>query len=425
MRYRVKGDFSSLPLRLTYRTISPAGVPSGWYNWTPDYPGTIEACWDETHKGPPWKSGGPCDIRRIFVDPKVYSYKARTILPQLNPQWVEAQMSCNVNPRSYFDLYNFASEDPEAFLTSNNFADTNAYAASGWNKARPGKPVADAAQFIAEFRDVPRTLKATAEFFQNSWKAAKGGVGKTARHSADSWLAANFGWLPFLSDLRKFEKTYRNANRIIANMRKHNNRWVRRERDVAGCSDVLFNNTYVGSTRHVPSSFGTYSYYFANNWSNNLGLKSSVKATLQADFRFVGRFKYWIPNIDSDRWEASARRKLYGLDVTPALVWELTPFSWLVDWASNVGDVLANLDTGLAENLVASYAYIMGSQRITLDIHSEMSNLRVPFDGDWSYALSIKDRKQASPFGFALTGADFSARQWSLLGAVGLQRLKF
>lgn len=332
-------------------------------------------------------------------------------------------MRCNVSPLSYLDISSIGVSDPTDFLAANHLVNSSSYGATGWAKARPGRPGADLAQFIAEFRDVPRTLKATANFFQDSWKAAMNGVHKSAEHAANSWLAANFGWLPFLSDLRKFANTYTNVNDRIKDLRKHNNRWIKRSRDVAATTAVLSDTTYpVGS--HNPTSFGYYTYYFCKGYGSP-GTGSRITVTTNAKFRFVGRFKYWIPNIDSDRWEARARQKLFGLNVNPALVWELTPFSWLVDWASNVGDVFSNMDDNLAENLVASYAYIMGTQTVNVNISSYMTNLNTPSNGFWTQSLSIKDRKQASPFGFALTGIDFNARQWSLISACGLQRLKF
>lgn len=423
MRFRIREDASVPVPRVTYRTCNPAGVWTNWYTFTPSWAlKRLDCCWDELHPGPPWRSGGPCDIRSMKTDSKVFAYKARTINPTLNPQWVEARFSCAMNPLSYFDADAIRAEDPEHFRVHHGFTDTSSYGATGWAKARPGQQTADLAQFIAEFRDVPRTLKATAEFFKNSWNAAKSGVGKTSTHAADSWLALNFGWMPFVADLRKFAKTYENVNKQIYNLRKHNNRWVKRTRNVAATSGVTLDVSDISG--FVPTNFGSYTYYFCNNWGSP-GLYGRRVITKEADFRFVGRFKYWIPNVMSDRWESNARRKLFGLNLTPALVWELTPFSWLVDWASNVGDVLSNLDNGLAENLVASYAYIIGSQKMTVTYTGGMSNLRVPFHGSWQYSLGIKDRIAASPFGFALTGADFSLRQWSLISAVGLQRMKF
>jgi hypothetical protein len=115
--------------------------------------------------------------------------------------------------------------------------------------------------------------------------------------------------------------------------------------------------------------------------------------------------------------------ELYGLKPNPALIWELTPWSWLVDWCSNVGDIISSMDTGWAENLAAKYAFVMKSHT-EMYVSSSTVHLR---DGDisdaWTFPYEWKSREGASPFGFGLTGLDFSDRQWSILSTLGISRL--
>ena len=176
MRHRISGCLVGKDKRYdSYRTKSPKGSWSSWFPWYPtaDLYGQLGSCWDELHPGPPWHAGGPCDIRKLSaIDNRVYRYKCKAGKPTLNPCEVEYLMRCNVNPRSYFNISSIHVEDPTAFLVANHFVNSSSYGATGWAKARPGRPGADLAQFIAEFRDVPRTLKATANFFHDSWKAA-------------------------------------------------------------------------------------------------------------------------------------------------------------------------------------------------------------------------------------------------------------
>jgi hypothetical protein len=106
-------------------------------------------------------------------------------------------------------------------------------------------------------------------------------------------------------------------------------------------------------------------------------------------------------------------------------VWELTPWSWLADWFTNVGDVVANMSTGYAENLAAQYAYVMGTTQISTCWDTSLNTKQGVIHNSSGYTETYKHRVGASPFGFGLTSNDFSARQWSILAALGLSRLKF
>jgi hypothetical protein len=55
----------------------------------------------------------------------------------------------------------------------------------------------------------------------------------------------------------------------------------------------------------------------------------------------------WLPDVESDHlltpesMRALARRAVLGLTVDASTVWELIPWSWLVDWCTNFGDFLS------------------------------------------------------------------------------------
>lgn len=395
-------EVSRSPIRVTAGTVAGSQVFK-------------ESCVDQLHHGPPFKEGGSLRLKRcsnstIQFEPlavglyrhptKVYGY--------------EGGFYCIKTPKSFWD--NAVTLEESAF--NGHFDNVNDYGATGWAKARPGQPGADLGVFLGEIREVPKMLRDTALFFRNSWNSAKSG--RFTKHAANSWLGANFGWLPFVSDLRKFATVTKNLDKSIQQLRRDNGRWIKRARTVEEVQETVSDTGWVTGYNHAP--FLQISFYKtpANAFRREVVERS-------AKFWFEARFKYWIPNIGTYAWKRKAIRKLYGASLNPELVWQLTPFSWLVDWCSNVGDVISNLDNNLAENLVAKYAYIMGTQRLIASAYTRASSQ--PFGPPSEFAshfnLELKERNAASPFGFALTGADFSARQWSLLSALGIQRLKF
>lgn len=379
-----------------------------------------EKCWDELHKrskGGLYLDGGPLTLRRFsneglrFEPVNVGTYTCG---------WVRyvGGFACNLSPETVWSHALTLGDD----LFSREFSDCADYGATGWSKARPGQPGADLGLFLAELREVPKMLKDTALFFHNSWKSISKGAGSVSKHAANSWLGANFGWLPFISDLRRFAQTTKTLDRSIQQLRRDNGKWVKRRRTVS----TVLEDTYDSGWQDGSSYFSPYltTWFF----QGPPYLRSRLSIQKSASFWFEARFRYWIPDIGSYRWKKKAIRKLYGLNLNPSLIWNATPWSWLVDWTSNVGDVLSNLDNNLAENLVAKYAYIMGSQRLIANVES-FHNYNPAYcsarDFITHFNLELKERKAASPFGFALTGSDFTSRQWSLLSALGLQRLKF
>jgi hypothetical protein len=116
------------------------------------------------------------------------------------------------------------------------------------------------------------------------------------------------------------------------------------------------------------------------------------------------------------------------LNLTPEVVWELLPWSWLIDWYSNVGDLLLNIVQQPDENRAARDAFLMRTTELNLVLNS-IADFKVtlggPFHDTWTVRITRKERVEASPFGFGLVGDDFSARQWSILAALGLSRLRY
>lgn len=114
-------------------------------------------------------------------------------------------------------------------------------------------------------------------------------------------------------------------------------------------------------------------------------------------------------------------RNYFGLNFSPSVVYELTPWSWLIDWFSNAGDCISNMTD--YNDLTAKYAYVMGSRESRFRIESEMYYHKTTLRDTFVHSLSRKQRVEANPFGFGLTWDALSARQLSILGALGIGRL--
>jgi len=151
---------------------------------------------------------------------------------------------------------------------------------------------------------------------------------------------------------------------------------------------------------------------------------------------FEGCYTYALPS-DTDSWKkalgfGSQADQLYGLSLSPDVLWELTPWSWAVDWFSNAGEVVNNVTNFGLAGLVLRYGYIMCESIETIKVEQwGTSYLSGPGSGkpyiqpgaSTSEVETItKVRFPASPFGFGIGWEGLSPTQLAITAALGITR---
>lgn len=356
----------------------------------------IDQCVDETHPGPPYRSGGPCDIWHKKVGP--YHFDSFTAD---QGWWGSARfIHYSGNWKSELPM---RLNDPSGWLSS--WGDGSAYGATGWNKYKPGKPGAQLSVFLGELRDLPRMFQFKLREF---------------RDIGSQYLNYRFGWKPFLNDLRRFFNTTKDFAKRYDALRRNNGQWVKKGGVVASSNDSWEETVGFGVGPVLPTQFYPLGYSLP---------PMRLKWTQSKKVWFEGRFKYWIPDLGTQDFLDRFRRTDLGLTLSPEVVWELIPFSWLIDWFTNIGDVMSNASDGNASPVVAQYAYVMCHSRLRVDISNDFQYYP-DVDAGGLKQVSIRtyvewERKQraaANPFGFGLTYEGLSAGQLAILVALGLAR---
>lgn len=375
-----------------------------------------EWCGDELHPGPPYRTGGPLSVFKWETNEyaplaTVDMINHGSILPKyryIGSHQVAVSLR-SLFPWNTLENYRLLSGDDDA----------EDYGAAGWNRFRPTRSGAELGVFLGELREVPRMLKTTAKGFHDVWRSMGGSAtGFGPKSVANHWLNTQFGWLPFLSDLRSFVEVTKNLDKKLNQLRRDNNQWVRRGGNVLteSESEVVLDQT--GAVGLFPAL----SYFFYE--TPTMGRRHAVYSRSKHVW-FEGRFKYWIPGKPGTlAWDAKALSQIYGLRPGPSVLWELTPWSWLIDWCTDAGDAIANLDSIMFDNLCAKYAYSMATTKHSVSYTGTNYYLTGAITGSASASYTCKHRAAASPFGFGLTNTDFSARQWSILSALGITRLR-
>lgn len=406
---------------------TPYGDPQLYYYSDGGY----EVVKSLSHPGPPYKSGGPFLLNRKFVEYKPGPLRTlRTFSNERSCVSIDPLMGTEVNV-----------DAPTFMDMSIHQNDLASFGATGIARFRPGKPIAGAGQFLVELRDLPKIplnlKRRLQDFLAVPWHDLRidirnlgkpGGLTKASSGVSSEYLNLVFGWKPFIKDLQEMYNLQQKIDDAILKIRKQNGRWVKR-----GGTLLSEKNTAVLDPG-TPGFHTTLTLDWFNDYFSSSGVRTTTEETLEKRYWFSGEFRYWIPpeTIHSDQWTKKAKAQLFGLDPTPSLLYQVIPWSWLVDWFSNVGDVIDNLSNGYADNLAMRNTYVMGHTRRTVKRVTKYNQWGVK-DGFYTdLGLSstsstlveeIKERIPASPFGFGLQLGDLTPRQLSILAALGISRV--
>jgi hypothetical protein len=241
---------------------------------------------------------------------------------------------------------------------------------------------------------------------------------------AEEWLNWQFGLNPIMQDAKKVLNNLLDSQRLLAQYQANSGKITRRSFHFPLQRDTVFEDN-AGNLGRLSASSPTSipnDYMFVAG--NRYGVRrESVVRTVR--IWFDGGFTYYLqPDVslvsDLDRREQQINY-LLGTRVTPEVLWNLQPWSWLVDWNLNIGTNIANAERLASDGLVMKYGYLMCETTIDHSIVIENVPIKGTYQGPFTtlFRTTRRQRVKASPFGFSIVPGSFSARQWSILGALG------
>lgn len=300
-----------------------------------------------------------------------------------------------------------------AAQTPETQAQMNAWGATGIARSTPTNPLAGMGQFLGELRDLPKipllqTMKERSRQFRD-----------LARSGSSEYLNAQFGWVPFIKDVQDFFRVLHTADARISKLVNGSGRNIHRKTDIINTESVTvsqLSNSFYG----VPP---------LSIWLYNQPGRLSLTTTTIKHVYFSGCFTYYIRSGSTtvDIWVRNEQilSHLYGLRITPHLLWQLAPWSWAADWMSNMGDNIHNYSAFQNDSLLLRYGYVMCTKRVT-NTYSltglQMANGR-SINTEQTFISESRSRTRATPFGFGLNPTSFSSRQWSIIGALGISKM--
>jgi len=284
----------------------------------------------------------------------------------------------------------------------------SAAGATAISRCKPTSPHASLAQALGELREGAPSIPGVRSW-ENRTRPLLGSAG-------DEYLNIQFGWLPLVNDVKKFYESATQSDRILSEYRRNANRKIRRGYDFP---TTVTTRQGSGAIQIHPAQFGLFS-------------QGTVSETTTTRRWFRGAFRYYLPSTDS--YQGRVRQKLqeanhlFGVLPTPEVIWELTPWSWAIDWFTNVGDVMSNISSFITDGLVLQYGYIMEHRSVRGDVTVNVSPSDVKAYGltgsvlKRTYVREYKCRYPANPYGFGIDDTSLTKRQLSILGALGLSK---
>jgi hypothetical protein len=285
---------------------------------------------------------------------------------------------------------------------------TSTMGSDAYNRMKPTQPSFQGLNAIYELRELPEMLRQ--RFLSSGLHAIP-----------NYWLALQFGWRPLLNDIRNFVLTQIGAQKRLNQLLRDNGRPVRR-------SCTLFDNV-ISESRSTTIAYqvmspGFVTQYYPRPGISDLHTKDYDRAWASA------RFVYHLPDGPRDvNWTTAMKARIFGLYPSPSVVYNALPWTWLGDWFVNVSSMLQNMEAGVADRLAADYFYVMhergGIQTNTCTSYflrqsGEEISVSGTSIGNWAH----KVRSVGDPFGWNTPENNLSGMQLSILGALGMSRLR-
>lgn len=296
-------------------------------------------------------------------------------------------------------------------------------------RTRPDVSPASVTQFAVELKreGIPFAKKLSIEEFRRILNVfEKKGVKKGSDKAADYFLENQFGLAPMVRDLMAFSRVASGGLSTLENLLANNGKLIRRRyrfphetfsSESGQTSPLSFNPFTVGGGNQLEQ-------YYDGGWRGYTQARTSRKTW------FSGAYQIHMPTdkepmsrlheaVNKLRWD-------YGLEMDFSTMWNLAPWSWLIDWQTNLGDVIQNISKMSDESVVLHYGYVMQETVTTYTTEGSgvFNKNTEPNRGLPAFALKVhqKRRLRATPYGFGLSFGSLSTNQKAILAALGITR---
>lgn len=410
---------------------TPIGEPKNVTIQSVDAEGTNTRCWDYVNPGPPFVTGGAFNLCRAAL-PQFLVQGTGTLASQTFDESNDDYYRYT-GGFTHLGLNNSAEYAVSAYADlgldqsdTDLFPSLEALGAGAYDRLKPRLERAGLGVALAEARDLPKMMRQTSRDFHSLWKGMGGHETSQLmqpKRVADAFLNAQFGWIPFLKDLSDFDDVIQNSRAYIRHIRKNNGKWVKRQRtDNILESEQLFPTWPHSVYPTIGAGIGD---LFTAPPVSTFVLRNHTQVW------YEGEFTYYRPEFDEAKkvdspifGDLKRMSTLMGLRINPSVIYKATPWTWLLDWFTNVGDTVDRITDWEVDGIVSKYMYLMHRHTRTWSLKSVLSpKTGGPIELWFDRKIEIKRRENAnSPYGFSLSAGGLTDRQKLILAALATSR---
>lgn len=314
-----------------------------------------------------------------------------------------------------------------------SYSDLAAFGQQAISRRAPAHAEFSLSQFLGELREGLPSILGAALLKARTKDALKATGGE--------YLNVQFGWLPMVSDLKKLVQTLLDLEAILSNKRGQFGQPQRAtfspppiqigDTQSIGLTGLTLTGGAWGGNTLAPTHVRTWVNKGYNTAYTSLVYASDVVAIRSGtrERRFTGSFtsSYVYPGADATWLEKASA--LISLEVTPQVLWELAPWSWLVDWFFKIQSTIESNSVAGDQRIVMNYGYVSQKDTFRTLITGKLwyypngSNQYMPVVGSLT-EHTYHRRVRANPFGFqAASPGELNAHQLSILAALGISRV--
>lgn len=274
--------------------------------------------------------------------------------------------------------------------------------------------------------DVPSILKNFRKYWDDGQSLAKS--------LGSEYLNVQFGWAPLFREVAGIIKHLMTLDQLLyyGSTRRHR-AWA----GPATRSETSITNgtgTFL-STLTIDQLHYTRDLLKPTMQSLSVQGDTAQTSTWVQDYRLSARFAGIArPSRAADQFNDKALAVLENLGIIndPKILWELTPFSWLADWAVNIGSAMENATYYSVNNGGRSIDYAYVTTKTVSHIEERLLKANAPGfqssqridSGKCSITTTQVDRKRVSPFGIGVDMSTLTSGQFNILVALGLAKLR-
>lgn len=405
---------------------------------------------DRATSSTPWRDTDPFivndrDFRETHYTPALTAYKMRATMSGIDTRVSGVTLSDlqGINsPFSAIDVESFRAEASETM-----------------RRIVPTRPEWDLTRFVFELRDVNRIF-ATAASLPDTWRTLSGyranvtqlrnGVGAAekistgGRTAGASYLAYQFGVAPTISDVekgaaailtadQKFGQFVRDSAKLV---KRSSSKMVDQSHDLHRFTELIPAFGVDGYRMVLGDSTGQ-GRYLTRSWLRpdtvplNAASDTVLSYSATRQLRVFATFEYFVGDPDGfvsrmDEYVAKAK-KIVGGGLTTSVMYELMPWSWMIDWHLDIGGLL-NYQQSVADyGTVARRAGFVIEDDLKATLERRPAPLYIGSQNEItgtsiaSVRERIQHRRAGSPYSMDF-GWNYGSFQWSILGALGLTK---